>query len=84
MKPVIEVNGKPLRIPVTLEPDQMIDLSPNGTVHMYDRENHLTNTVMLESGPKLEAGRNRLSLRADGDLPFAYVTPILTGPKLGD
>ncbi len=82
--PVIEVNNKPLRIPVTLEPDQMLELSPDGTVRVYDRNNHLTKTVTLESVPKLKAGRNRLSLRGDGQMPFAYVTPILTGRKLSD
>ena len=84
VNPVIEVNEKLLRIPVTLEPDQTLELGPDGTVHVYDRDNHLTKTVKRAEVPKLEAGRNRLRLRADGDMAFAYVTPILTGPKLSD
>jgi hypothetical protein len=82
--PVIEVNGKPLRIPVTLQPDQMLELAPDGTVQVYDRNNHLTKTVKLDEVAELRAGSNRLRLRADGRMPFAYVTPILTGPKLSD
>jgi hypothetical protein len=82
VNPLIELNGRPLTIPVTLQPDQMLELEPDGTVHVYDRNNHLTKTVKLAAVPNLEAGRNRLALRADGDMPFAYVTPILTGPSL--
>jgi len=82
--PTIEVNGTPLRLPVTLEPDQMLELAPDGTARVYDRNNHLAKTVKLDSVPQLRAGPNRLRLRADGRMPFAYVTPILTGPKLGD
>jgi len=84
VRPAIEVNDVPLRLPVTIEPDQMLELAPDGTARVYDRNNHLTKTVKLEAVPKLRTGSNRLRLRADGDVPFAYVTPILTGPKLGD
>jgi hypothetical protein len=84
VNPVIEVNDNPLRIPVTLEPDQLLELAPDGTVHVCDRNNHLTETVKLAGVPKLRTGLNWLSLSADGDMPFAYVTPILTGPKLND
>ena len=51
---------------------------------VYDRNNHLTKAIKLAAVPKLKAGPNRLSLHADGDMPFAYVTPILTGPILGE
>ena len=82
VNPVIEVGGHTLRLPVTIQPDEMIELGPGGVCTVYDRDNHQKQKIELTGVPVIQAGENTVRLRADGTMPYAYVTPILRGDEL--
>jgi hypothetical protein len=80
-RPVVEVNAKPLTLPVTLKADEMAEVSPDGTIRVFDRSNDLKRTLRLGAPqPTVRKGTNTLRLRAQADTPPAYVEPILLGP----
>jgi hypothetical protein len=80
VNPALEVNGERLRFPVTIEPDEMIELSPAGQCVLYDRSNSEKQRIALTGPiPTLHPGENRLGLHASDGRAFAYVTPILRG-----
>ncbi len=81
VKCVLNVDDRALRLPVALEPDDMVEVLPDGTAILFDRSNKVKNTYRLKPPlPAVKAGGCTLRLRAEGDAPLVYVTPILTGP----
>jgi hypothetical protein len=82
VNPVIEVGDQSLRLPVAVQPDEMIELGPGGACTLYDRDNHPKQKIELTGVPVVRAGENTLRLRAEGTMPYVYVTPILRGDEL--
>lgn len=83
LRPTVEVGGRSVRLPLTLQPDQTAELQPDGTVTLYGPNNNARQTAKLPAAPPvLRPGDNTLTLRADGKLPPVYLTPILRGPEL--
>jgi hypothetical protein len=81
--PVIEVNGARLALPFTIEPDQMVELWPDGRCLLYGKNNYEKQRVDL--GPRLpiiNSGENAIRLSAKDPMPFAYLTPILRSQKI--
>lgn len=80
VEPTIKVGEGSVRFPVSLEPDEMIELSPDGVCVLYDRTNNQKQRIELSGAvPALKPGENTLRLRAGDAASFAYVTPIVRG-----
>ena len=77
------INSSRLRIPATIWPEQLIELLPNGTCILYDRDNTRKETVKLDTTiPTLKAGENTFHLRSSRTMPIVRVTPILRSKRL--
>lgn len=83
VNPVIEVNAASVRLPVTVEPDEIVELQPDGICTVYDRDNNGKQTIRLaETLPIIKAGKNAFCISASERMPYVYLTPILRGDKL--
>ncbi len=77
---VLEVNAKPWRLPLTVQPDELLELRSDGICVLYDRNNNEQQRVALTAAvPTLRVGENRLGLQPGDATAFAYVTPIVRG-----
>ncbi len=78
-RPAVAARGKLLALPFVLQPQDQLELSPDGRCVWYDRNNFVKGQTRLEGVPFLPAGRSTLELTSEAAMPFVYVTPILRG-----
>jgi hypothetical protein len=78
--PNVEVNGQALSLRATLEADDLLELSPDGSCRIYGRDNKEKGQSGIEAAPPtLAPGQNTLAIELGRGAPYAYVTPILRG-----
>jgi len=81
--PVLEVNGNRLALPWTIEPDEMIELSPDGECILFTKNNDEKSREKIGNKlPVVKSDENTIRLSATGPMPFTYVTPILRSEKV--